>query len=106
MRVWDVSDVNDYALTDYRIWRFRTSYSLTLNLSLRGTVQWVEEDDELLTNLLLAWNWHPGSWFYLVYDDNRSTIPLGWNNPGDRTIRAKFTYFFTTQSIIPNIGRS
>ncbi len=106
MRVWDAADINDYQLTDYRIWRWRTRYSLTLDLSLRGTVQWVEEDDELLTNLLLAWNWHPGSWFYLVYDETRPTIPLAWANAGERTIRLKLTYFLTTRGILPGIRSS
>jgi hypothetical protein len=103
MRIWGAADVNDYQPTDYRIWRWRVRYSVTLDFSLRGTVQWVEEDDELLTNLLLAWNWHPGSWFYIVYDETRPTIPLASNNPGDRTIRLKLTYFFTMRGIIPGI---
>jgi hypothetical protein len=104
MRIWGAADINDYQPTNYRIWRWRTKYSLTLDLSLRGTVQWVEEDDELLTNLLLAWNWRPGSWFYIVYDETRGTIPVAWNNPGDRTIRLKFTYFFTVASPLQRLS--
>jgi len=48
-----------------------------------------------MTNLLLAWNWHPGSWMYLVYDEGRATNPLAYNTEGDRTVRVKATYFFT-----------
>jgi hypothetical protein len=105
-RLWDVSDVNNYATTDARIFRWQTRYSPTLNLTLRGTLQWIDEGDPqitgysgktLLTNLLLAWNWHPGSWFYIVYDEGRITNPLAYNAEGDRTIRAKATYFFTVK---------
>ncbi len=100
-RVKDVSDFNDYDPTEFRIWRMTMRWSPGLNSSFRGTVQWVHDNyygvhDEILTNLLYAWNWQPGSWFYVVYDEaGRATQPLAYDRPGGRTVRLKWTYFFT-----------
>ncbi len=94
-RVWEAQRVNDGEMSDFRILRLRTRYSPTINVSLRGTVQYVLEDEALLTNLLLAWNWSPGSWLYLVYDESRETdLRTDWIT-GDRTIRMKWTYFIS-----------
>lgn len=96
-----VSDFNNYDPTEYRIWRWTLRFSPTLTTSFRGTIQWLHDNDgdisdELLTNLLYAWNWRPGSWFYVVYDEGgRTTDPLALKKPGDRTLRLKWTYFFT-----------
>ncbi|HEY3295165.1 MAG TPA: DUF5916 domain-containing protein [bacterium] len=81
---------------DPRVWRLRARWSPTLNVSLRGTVQWREDAATVQTNLLLAWNWRSGSWFYVVYDEaGRPTYPLEFAQPGDRTLRLKWTYYFT-----------
>ncbi len=90
---------NDGAPADFYVYRLRTRYNPTLHLTLRGTIQYVVDgssmdDSELLSNFLIAWNWHPGSWFYIVYDENRLTdFAEDWHK-GDRTIRMKWTYFF------------
>ncbi|MBU0692568.1 hypothetical protein KKH18_12245, partial [bacterium] len=107
-RLWGVKDFED---GDYQLWISNIRWSPCLNLSLRATVQyaqrleWIER--AIQTNLLLAWNWNPGSWFYLVYDETgrmlREDLPNGYcrdrtlteSRPGDRTLRAKLTYFFT-----------
>lgn len=79
-----------------RVWRLRARYSPVLNVSLRGTVQWREDAHAVQTNLLLAWNWRSGSWFYVVYDETgRPAEPLSLSKPGDRTVRLKWTYYFT-----------
>ncbi len=99
--VWGVSDINDYMRTDFRVYRVRARYSPTLDISLRGTLQLASNTmprsrSRLQTNLLMAWNWRPGSWFYVVYDEaERSAEPLAYESPGARTLRMKFTYFFT-----------
>ena len=73
-------------------------------MSFRGTLQWIEKshfDDQGLfyTNLLMSYNWSPGSWFYIVYDETGRDIDrfdhVDMSIPGDRTLRAKLTYFFT-----------
>jgi len=110
-RIYRTLEVNDGAMTDYQIFRLRTRYSPTLDLSFRATVQYRTEslvfedrdgDSALLGNFLVAWNWSPGSWFYLVYNDNRDRdydednpfLPMDWSR-GDRAIQLKWTYFFT-----------
>ncbi len=103
-----VSDVYyevPYDKVDFRVWRLKARYSPTLDISLRGTFQIVENNlpdelgayskDELLTNLLFAWNWNPGSWLYVVYDEaGRVVQPMRYDTPGGRTLRMKLTYFF------------
>jgi hypothetical protein len=114
-RIWDVADFADKTL-DYQVWSTKLQWSPRLNVSVRATVQYcdnpepeqpvptpenpdpeeIKSYDNLLTNLLLAWNWSPGSWFYLVYDEaGRPVHPAAYDQPGGRTIRAKLTYFFT-----------
>jgi len=109
IQVEDVANRHDGALTDYLIGRFKVQWSPTLDLSCRATLQLVQDDvrsfdddDEssLLLNMLIAYNWTPGSWFYLVYDDSRALSREAgeamrrWDI-GDRTIRAKWTWFVT-----------
>ncbi len=100
-RVWHARDFDDQT-TDFRNWILRGVWSPSLHMSFRGTLQWIEESyfpsevGLFFANLLMAYNWHPGSWFYLVYDESaRSIDPLDKSMPGDRTLRAKLTYFFT-----------
>jgi hypothetical protein len=108
-RIWDVFDYEDKTL-DFSVWSTKLQWSPRLNVTVRATVQYRDDPeqiasvdnpepvsaDNLLTNLLLAWNWNPGSWFYLVYDEaGRPVHPAAYDQPGGRTIRAKLTYFFT-----------
>lgn len=107
IQIDDVSDKHNGDLTDYSILRFKTRWSPTLDLSLRATLQLVNEmvrehdlDDEnaILFNMLVAYNYAPGSWFYVVYDDSRDWSvedgqTIGRWNVGDRTIRMKWTWF-------------
>jgi len=108
--VWGVyeEDFNYGQPTTFRVGRWVTRYSPTLNLSFRATLQYDKDalpdvnnnysKDGLLTNVLLAYNWSPGSWFYLVYDEsNRLAEPLAYRREGDRTVRLKATYFFTVK---------
>ncbi|MDP8288049.1 MAG: DUF5916 domain-containing protein, partial [Candidatus Electryonea clarkiae] len=97
-RIYGTGEINDGALTDYIINRFRTRWSPTLNISIRGTVQFDKDEEMFASNLLFAWNWNPGSWFYIVYDESRNTdfrLDRTHWHPDDRTIRMKWTYFFT-----------
>jgi hypothetical protein len=108
-RIWNVAEYEDKTL-DFTVWSPRVQWSPRLNVTVRATWQYRNDPeftptpdnpdpaspDNLLTNLLLAWNWNPGSWFYLVYDEaGRPVHPIANDTPGGRTIRAKLTYFFT-----------
>jgi Domain of unknown function (DUF5916) len=97
--VWDVYDINDGNGTDFRVWRMGFDWSPTLPTSLRGTVQFVDnsnsDEQTVLANVVFAWNWHPGSWIYAVYREDRGAEDLLSSQPGDRTIRLKATWFIT-----------
>ncbi len=108
VRVWSthffVDESGAQNIADFRNLIFKATWTPSLNLSFRGTVQWIEEsyyDDKglLFTNLLMSYNWSPGSWFYLVYDEAERDIDrldrVNLSIPGDRTLRAKLTYFFS-----------
>jgi hypothetical protein len=108
--VWDLNaqtmselglvDASGHEIRDPRVWRMHAHYSPTLNVSLRGTVQWREDAKSVQTNLLFAWNWNSGSWFYVVYDETgRPTDPVTFSKPGDRTVRLKWTYYFAVSRI-------
>ncbi|MBL0061513.1 MAG: carbohydrate binding family 9 domain-containing protein [bacterium] len=108
-RVWNsrsfVDDSGHVVTADFRNWILKSSWSPSLKLSFRGTLQWIEKshfvDDQGLffANLLMSYNWSPGSWFYIVYDESGRDIDrldhADMSIPGDRTLRAKLTYFFT-----------
>lgn len=94
-RVRHVRDIEDGRQAVFQVWRLRARWTPVLDLTLRSTVQYVKEDEELLVNTLLAWNWRPGSWLYAVYDEGRPFRPFGDSHPGDRTVRLKWTYFLT-----------
>ncbi|MCB2200003.1 carbohydrate binding family 9 domain-containing protein [bacterium] len=107
IQVEDVSDRHAGSLTDYSILRLKSRWSPTLDLSLRATIQLVndmvrehdlEDENAILFNMLVAYNYSPGSWFYIVYDDTRDWYvddgeTIGRWNVGDRTIRMKWTWF-------------
>ncbi len=97
IRIEGASEIEDGERTDFVINRLKTRWSPTLDISIRGTIQFDKEDEYLGTNLLFAWNWNPGSWFYLVYDEGRHTdlrFQRDHWRPDERTIRMKWTYFF------------
>jgi hypothetical protein len=90
---------NDGALTNHLVNRLKVQYSPTLDLSFRATFQHVStnyksvNNGRLLSNILLAWNYSPGSWAYLVYDDSRPTDAELAYIRSDRTLRLKWTWF-------------
>ncbi len=108
-QVRNVSDVNNRMRTNYHVVAFTSRWSPSLELMLRGTVQYItaEELDEeisetemqlnehLVMNLLLSWNWRPNSWLYIIYDDRQDDELLDNDHPGDRTVRLKWTYFLS-----------
>ncbi len=98
--VWQVYDIANGSETDFRVWRFGVDWSPVLNTSIRGTLQYVDNSNDdaqqLLANVVFAWNWHPGSWFYVVYGENRDESDVFNARPGDRTIRLKATWFVTS----------
>ncbi len=77
----------------------RALYMLSTKLSASFIVQYINTDDELLTNFRLRYNPREGNDFYLVYNDNRGI----YNNIIDpespkffnKTIMVKYIHTFT-----------
>ncbi|MBU0518535.1 carbohydrate binding family 9 domain-containing protein [bacterium] len=87
-----VSDIEDGAKTDFIVTRFKTEWYLSLKMFTRLNVQYVHEDGSYYTNALFGYEFAPESFFYLVYDDDRSQL-LGWETVNDRKIKMKLSYF-------------
>ncbi|HEX7344238.1 MAG TPA: hypothetical protein VF398_08235, partial [bacterium] len=54
--------------------------------------QYILEEGLYLSNALIAYNFAPESFLYLVYDDSRQGF-LGWDSVQDRKIKMKVSYF-------------
>ncbi|MCX6639627.1 MAG: DUF5916 domain-containing protein [bacterium] len=91
-RVQGVYDVNDGALSDFMVTRFRAEWTLSRRLFTRLTTQYVKDEKVYLSNALFGYNFAPESYLYLVYDDSRSEL-LGWKSIQDRIIKMKISYF-------------
>jgi Domain of unknown function (DUF5916)/Carbohydrate family 9 binding domain-like len=105
-QIWGAVSLNGSKRTNFQIYRLKIKYSLTLNSFFRGTIQYVDDqeitENSIQGNFLWAWNWNPGSWLYVVYDEQRyedyyknDSMPFRYSGAGNRTIRVKGTYFFT-----------
>ncbi len=72
----------------------RVLYAFTTNVFVKSFVQWNDLDERLSANLLLGWEYRPGSEFYLVYDDVRDRFASPALSPRGRLLLAKWTYKF------------
>lgn len=72
----------------------RVLYAFTTNLFVKSYVQWNDLDEKLSTNLLLGWEYRPGSEFYIVYDEVRDRFESPTLSPRGRFLLAKWTYKF------------
>lgn len=68
----------------------RFNYSFTTELFVKAFVQWNSFDKKVLSNVLLNYKYSPGSDFYLVYNEEWSTLRRF--KTANRTILAKLTY--------------
>lgn len=72
----------------------RVLYAFTTDLFVKSFVQWNDLDHKLSTNLLLGWEYKPGSEFYIVYDEIRDRFATPTLEPRGRFLLAKWTYKF------------
>ena len=72
----------------------RVLYAFTTDLFVKSYVQWNDLDQRLSTNLLVGWEYRPGSEFYLVYDEVRDRFASPTLDPRGRFFLAKWTYKF------------
>ena len=72
----------------------RVLYAFTTDLFVKSFVQWNDLDDRLSTNLLIGWEYRPGSEFFLVFDEIRDRFDSPRQAPRNRLLLAKWTYKF------------
>lgn len=72
----------------------RVLYAFTTDLFVKSYVQWNDLDERLSANLLVGWEYRPGSEIYLVYDEIRDRFASPRLAPRGRILLAKWTYTF------------
>ena len=72
----------------------RVLYAFTTDLFVKSYVQWNDLDKRLSANVLVGWEYRPGSEIYLVYDEVRDRFESPHLAPRDRILLAKWTYKF------------
>jgi hypothetical protein len=72
----------------------RVLYAFTTDLFVKSYVQWNDLDKRLSANLLVGWEYRPGSEIYLVYNEIQDRFQSPHLAPRDRILLAKWTYKF------------
>jgi hypothetical protein len=86
----------DHPAGDFRTNTFsnRVLYAFTTDLFVKTFVQWNDLDDKLSGNLLVGWEYRPGSQLFLVYDEVRDRFASPVLAPRNRLLLVKWTYTF------------
>ena len=69
-------------------------YAFTTDLFVKSYIQWNDLDQRLSANVLVGWEYRPGSEIYLVYDEVRDRFASPHLAPRNRLLLAKWTYKF------------
>ena len=72
----------------------RVLYAFTTDLFVKSYVQWNDLDQKLSANVLVGWEYRPGSEIYLVYDEIRDHFASPNLAPRNRLLLVKWTYKF------------
>ncbi len=72
----------------------RVLYAFTTDLFVKSYIQWNDLDQKLSANLLVGWEYRPGSEIYLVYDEIRDRFASPHLAARNRLLLAKLTYKF------------
>ena len=72
----------------------RVLYAFTTDLFVKSYIQWNDLDQRLSANVLVGWEYRPGSEIYLVYDEVRDRFASPHLAPRNRLLLAKWTYKF------------
>ena len=91
-----------YAFTIYKILRTKINYRINSNLNYRLIFQYNGNDKKLNTYFLLAYNFRPKSYLFLVYNEEMNKIPSYQNGEIEfskfksafRLFQIKFSYLF------------
>jgi hypothetical protein len=72
----------------------RVLYAFTTDLFVKSYIQWNDLDQRVSANVLLGWEYRPGSEIYLVYDESRDRFDRPNLAARNRMLLAKCTYKF------------
>jgi hypothetical protein len=72
----------------------RVLYAFTTDLFVKSYIQWNDLDQRLSANLLVGWEYRPGSEIYLVYDEIRDRFASPQLAPRNRLLLVKWAYKF------------
>ena len=72
----------------------RVLYAFTTDLFVKSYIQWNDLDEKVSANVLVGWEYRPGSEIYLVYDEIRDRFDRPNLAPRNRILLAKWTYKF------------
>ncbi len=104
-KTYNPESVNDgryFKLSSNSTWMFTKDFYIRLHAQgIFGTTYFNQKEiyNDYLLSLLLSWEYRPGSFLYLAYNESRfdATSPLNTNrfNLNNRTLILKISYFFS-----------
>ena len=74
----------------------RATYTLTPRMALAVLTQYVSTTHALGTNIRFRWGYTTGSDFFVVYNDNRDSLPRGFPTLQSRSFVVKLTRLLRT----------
>ncbi len=80
-----------YGRGDANLVSTRVTYTVTPRMFMAALVQYQSRTSSMSTNLRMRWEYQPGSEFFLVYSDGRTTIGPNYPELENRSIVVKFT---------------
>ncbi len=80
-----------YGSGDANLLSTRLTYTVTPRMFMAALVQYQSRSSSLSSNLRLRWEYQPGSDFFLVYSDGRTTIGPNYPELENRSIVIKLT---------------
>ncbi len=80
-----------YGSGDANLVSTRFTYTVTPRMFMAALVQYQSRTSSMSTNLRLRWEYQPGSEFFLVYSDGRTTIGPNYPELENRSIVVKLT---------------
>ena len=72
----------------------RVLYAFTTDLFVKSYIQWNDLDEKVSANVLVGWEYRPGSEIYFVYDEIRDRFDRTNLASRNRMLLAKWTYKF------------
>ena len=70
----------------------RILYAFTTDLFVKSYIQWNNLEDRFSANLLMGWEYRPGSDLYIVYNEIQDRFESPQLAPRDRILLVKWTY--------------